>query len=440
MRGKETLLSKISSKDVFYLTEAQAKILNSGATDKSPEARWPHDTVGRLGTPIKELYGGCPSAAFVGSVGWVLYPPEALGEPVIVQVVEADDLSVTESLYFHRFSAREVIASGWDPEFFVEKKGEILPAFTFLPDKKKPLKGGVSESQAAHLFADGFAGEYSFTRSRGCHGYGIDDLRYGLQFLHSEATRFDSEAKLSAKSFFTIPPKYLIKATDDQIAFGCNPSENVYEEGPIDLGDPRTVPFRTAGGHIHFSLSNSAKKVIPRVVKAMDKYLALPCVALFDGIDNPMRRTMYGRAGEFRPKSYGLEYRVLSNAWLLVPPVAHLVLNLARASVKAGVLGGDYIPLPEEEVREIINAYDAPRARKFVEKNWDVFSNIGGMDLHSFASSKRLWSDGLQSIPEWDNLLLNWRLKDSWSSHSNASYATWSVYSREVYGKTLSTL
>ncbi|MOA35237.1 hypothetical protein D3C78_1566850 [compost metagenome] len=47
--------------------------------------------------------------------------------------------------------------------------------------------------------------------------------------------------------------------------------------------------------------------------KQLDYYLGLGSL-LYD--PDVKRRTMYGAAGAFRPKPYGVEYRVLSNAWL----------------------------------------------------------------------------------------------------------------------------
>jgi len=49
------------------------------------------------------------------------------------------------------------------------------------------------------------------------------------------------------------------------------------------------------------------------VIKALDAYLGLPSV-LFE--KDGMRRTLYGKAGAYRPTPYGVEYRVLSNFWL----------------------------------------------------------------------------------------------------------------------------
>jgi hypothetical protein len=39
------------------------------------------------------------------------------------------------------------------------------------------------------------------------------------------------------------------------------------------------------------------------------------------------RRKLYGKPGAFRPKPYGCEYRVLSNAWVDKPEVASLLFR-----------------------------------------------------------------------------------------------------------------
>jgi hypothetical protein len=49
------------------------------------------------------------------------------------------------------------------------------------------------------------------------------------------------------------------------------------------------------------------------IAKWMDLLLAVPSVLL----DNDkQRRKVYGKAGAFRKKEYGLEYRTLSNFWI----------------------------------------------------------------------------------------------------------------------------
>ena len=58
--------------------------------------------------------------------------------------------------------------------------------------------------------------------------------------------------------------------------------------------------------------------------KELDYYLGLPSL-LFD--PDTSRRKMYGKAGAFRPKPYGMEYRVLSNAWLKSPELIKWVFN-----------------------------------------------------------------------------------------------------------------
>ncbi|OYV41139.1 MAG: hypothetical protein B7Z80_02685 [Rhodospirillales bacterium 20-64-7] len=45
------------------------------------------------------------------------------------------------------------------------------------------------------------------------------------------------------------------------------------------------------------------------------------------------RRKLYGKAGAFRPKPYGMEYRVLSNRWLDSPDLTRWVYNTVQAGM-----------------------------------------------------------------------------------------------------------
>jgi len=95
--------------------------------------------------------------------------------------------------------------------------------------------------------------------------------------------------------------------------FGCDPDFNVYrlEENPRP--EAVEVGLRTAGGHIHFGFANPTDDQRFAVVRAADVVLGLPSLFL-DG--DTKRRLMYGKAGAFRPKPYGVEYRTLSNFWI----------------------------------------------------------------------------------------------------------------------------
>ena len=69
-----------------------------------------------------------------------------------------------------------------------------------------------------------------------------------------------------------------------------------------------------SGGHIHISWNGVDKDYMSRqkVVKAGDMYISIPSLLL----DNDVRRrSLYGKAGAFRPKSYGVELRSPSNFW-----------------------------------------------------------------------------------------------------------------------------
>lgn len=71
-------------------------------------------------------------------------------------------------------------------------------------------------------------------------------------------------------------------------------------------------------GHIHIGYLNKGEESnitdIENIVKVMDLLLGVQSVLL--DMDKE-RRILYGKAGCFRFKPYGLEYRTLSNFWTL---------------------------------------------------------------------------------------------------------------------------
>ena len=70
--------------------------------------------------------------------------------------------------------------------------------------------------------------------------------------------------------------------------------------------------LRSAGGHIHVG-SNLAIADPINTIRAMDLFLGVPSTQLDTGT---LRRELYGKAGAFRFKNYGVEYRTLSNFWI----------------------------------------------------------------------------------------------------------------------------
>lgn len=157
----------------------------------------------------------------------------------------------------------------------------------------------------------------------------------------------------------------LLSGGEKSMSFGCDPDLDVYSMMPNEnIGEEAPWDLRTAGGHVHVGLNEVANDLVIPSVKMMDLFLGVPSVLLDQDRE---RKKLYGKAGAFRFKDYGFEYRTLSNFWIFEEVMRKWVYeNTCKAIEKVQEIGEIFSSIGGEEVvRTTIN-----------EGNIDVAKNI----------------------------------------------------------------
>jgi len=124
--------------------------------------------------------------------------------------------------------------------------------------------------------------------------------------------------------------------TPEAQLFGCEPDYNAWTKKINPKPVTEDENLRSAGGHIHVG-SDVAKRDAIAVIRAMDLFLGVPSVAMDKGT---LRRKLYGKAGSFRPKPYGAEYRTLSNFWIFSDELIQWAYDGTQAALNFVENGG----------------------------------------------------------------------------------------------------
>lgn len=132
-------------------------------------------------------------------------------------------------------------------------------------------------------------------------------------------------------------PKYL--QTENAKLFGCEEDYNAYTGAANTKPCAADACLRSAGGHLHFGFANAplynknfyiADDVHTQLIKSADLHIGVPSVIMEP--DN-IRKQLYGKAGAFRPKPYGVEYRTVSNFYLASKQLTDWVYEAAQDAV-----------------------------------------------------------------------------------------------------------
>lgn len=203
------------------------------------------------------------------------------------------------------------ILVGADPEIFMFQGGKPISAHGAIQGTKHdPFKVKDGAVQV-----DGMALEFNIDPASTEEEF-VHNVQSVLETLRSMVPGFELVATPVAEFGFD----YIKAQPNEALMLGCDPDFDAWKDGAVNPRPDGNNPFRTGAGHVHIGWTNGADILDPghinsgiTLTKQLDGYLALPSLFYDDGTK---RRTMYGAAGAFRTKPYGVEYRVLSNAWL----------------------------------------------------------------------------------------------------------------------------
>lgn len=221
---------------------------------------------------------------------------------------------------------------GADPELCLRNpnSGKFVSAEGIVPgDKLNPHKVKKGSIQV-----DGFAAEIGIDPASSANEF-VDNIntvleelkRYtgGYEFVFTDHVIFDEDVYLGQ--------------SDKGRELGCNPDFNAYTKLPNNSPVPNPKQLRTFAGHIHLGWLEGADITeqghfldCVNVAKQMDWWLGVPAMWWGKG---SVRRTLYGKAGCFRVKSYGCEYRTPDNSWLKNNDRMKLMYNNAVKGLEA---------------------------------------------------------------------------------------------------------
>ena len=148
------------------------------------------------------------------------------------------------------------------------------------------------------------------------------------------------------------------------LRFGCDPDFNVYTGSENPRPRSTNPNLRTAAAHIHVGWGTPTNEQRRSMVKKLDFTIGLA----YCRKSSKVRKEMYGKAGSYRPKEYGVEYRTPGNEWL-TGSGPEAVFNLVRLAVDLHNSGFEATVEEENTVQECINTCSVnDRLLRFADK------------------------------------------------------------------------
>lgn len=252
----------------------------------------------------------------------------------------------------------EGLMLGADPEVFVGVNGavrSIIGKVGGTKDNPQPLPIG----QGFAVQEDNVALEFNIPPSAGANFFDMNlDLALGFLENMVQSQHNYSFVKESAVSF----PQEELEDPRSWV-FGCDPDYNAWTLKRNPRPKAKDKNLRSCGGHVHVGYELTDDQKI-ELVRMMDLRLSVPAVLMDSG---ELRKQLYGKAGAFRNKPYGLEYRPLSNFWVFDSKTRVWVYQQTEKALDAVLKGISATP-EQERILQAVDKNDKEVAKALVEQ------------------------------------------------------------------------
>jgi hypothetical protein len=241
---------------------------------------------------------------------------------------------------------------GADPEYFLQDyQGKLISAVGIIKGSKEaphPVKHG-------HIHPDNVCVEMNTKPASNRDEFVIATRRL-LDEVRDIA--FEDGLIVSGRSYGEFDLDQL--EHPDAMEAGCEPDFNAYLGGaPNTPPCYKTTLARAAGGHVHIGCDSSIpEQLIHKLIRTLELTVAIPMLCR----EERKRRTLYGKAGSFRIKPYGVEYRTPSNAWTLSGNRSRWLYDQVERAMNAFAS----IPL-DPTIPEIIEKHDVAAAYRMMQ-------------------------------------------------------------------------
>lgn len=240
----------------------------------------------------------------------------------------------------------ENVTVGADVEVFIgDKAGHIISAEGIIKGSKEEPFRFVEGNNYFGTSLDNVMAEFNIPPATSAEEFS-EYINYALSYIQKSISGRGLDV-------FVLPAARLNETylqTENAKVFGCDPDFDAWLMGTIN---PKPTPLeealnlRSCGGHIHVGYKKPDLLTSMRLVRAMDIFLGMPSVV--QEPDNE-RKSLYGRAGAFRQKNYGVEYRTISNYYANSDALCQWVYNNTMEAVE---FARRELPISSEEAEAI---------------------------------------------------------------------------------------